>query len=196
MRAGRAAALITICCVPVSGAFMHEMRVGDVACTVYAPDWTWQGRNVNILVVAENRGNQAAGLALELGLPPGKGEHFAYDGPRRLAAEFEPGGSQRLAFVNIEAKTGVPRQTYGLTLTAASGGESREVSYPLRTIRGQAFGQQRWVALAVPAGVAAVWCAAFVFALKRFTERGAWRRPPPAMDEPEEKPAWIDKTPA
>jgi len=157
-------------------------RVGGIEFAVYAPDWTWQKRDANVLVVLENTGRGAADAAVKLSLPAGKEHHFAYAGPETLAATLEPGEIVRKAFTQIRALSGVPRQTYSLELTFESDGTRVVVPYSLRTIRGAAVGVGTW-AIVFPVVIAGVWCLVFFIALRLLAGPGAWLRTGKAIEE-------------
>ena len=199
-----------LCLSVDAAALTAEGVVDNVAYSVYAPDWTWQNRDVNVLVVLENRSDTPRDVRVHFGIPPEKladfgvgGKPVAPDEAKTTAeAQLGPEESTRLAFTGITllavnaAGGKVPLGVYALSLAIESGEASAKVPYPLRTIRGQAFSGGRWVALLAPTAVALVWCLAFACALRRFAAAGAWKRPPNLLDEPEKKEPWIDRNPA
>ena len=176
-------------------ALTYSDEIGDVSFTIYAPDWTWQDRDVNILVVLENTGTGTENVEVRLVLPEGKEDHFGYDGPDMVRANLAPDTVVRRAFAGVLAKPGVPRQVYDLGLTIETGHGMAMATYPLRTVRGQAFSGDWWAPLFVPPIVALAWCAAFVIALRKFASPRAWRTNPPPVEEPETKEPWIDQMP-
>jgi hypothetical protein len=176
-------------------ALTHTGQLDQITYSVYAPDWTWQNRDVNILVVLDNPGPQTRDITVTIGLPKGKTDHFTYEGPADFRVTVPPGGTTRAAFTDIHAEAGVARQTYDLQLTVETDGRSAVVAYPLQTIRGEAFSGGRRVALFVPAGVALVWCIAFAVALTKMARPGAWKTPAVPLDEPSLKEPWIDQQP-
>ena len=158
--------------------------LGELHCSLYAPDWTWQGGDLNILAVFENDGAEPAEVTVRLVLPPDKEDHFDYDGPASLAATVPPGETVRKAFTNVNALKGFPRQEYEFAFEIDANGQSKRAAYPMRTIRGQVFSGGRMVALCVPAGVALVWCIVVALVMRRFAKAGAWKTPsPPLSDE-------------
>jgi len=158
--------------------------LGDLRYSLYAPDWTWQGRDVNILAVFENGGSEPAEVTVRLILPPGKDDDFDYKGPEVVTATVPPGESIRKAFTNVTARVGFPRQEYQFAFEVACGDRSAHVPYAMRTIRGQAFSGGKYVALFVPAGVALVWCIVVALVMRRFANPGAWKTPsPPFLDD-------------
>ena len=169
-----------------------------MAYTVYAPDWTWQKCRINILVVLDNPGPDTLSVETELVFPQDRRSHFTYedgDAPEQTSVpvELPPGSTTRTAFTNIEARDGVPCQTYDFALVFRTSGAERRVPYPVRTIRGQAFSGGKAVAVLVPSIVALVWCIAFWFALRKFAARGAWKRPGVPMEPLTQTETWIDK---
>jgi hypothetical protein len=158
--------------------------LGKLHYSLYAPDWTWQGRDLNILAVFENDGSETAEVTVRLILPPGKEDHFEYDGPASISATVPPGGTVRKAFTNVNALKGFPRQEYAFAFEMECGERSARAAYPMRTIRGQVFSGGRMVALFVPAGIALVWCIVVALVMRRFAKAGAWKTPsPPVSDD-------------
>lgn len=191
-------ARITLLCLaltlaaPLGHALTSTQEVGPLTWSVYAPDWTWQGKTANILVVVDNPTDDEVTADVHLTLPEGKEGDFEFKGDATVSLTIPPGESVRGAFTNIVAKGGVPLQTYAFTLSASCGGVSSTVDYPLKTIRGQAFSGSWVVALFVPAGFALAWCIAFAVALRGFDGAGAWKRVPEPVGEPENLEAWIN----
>jgi len=169
--------------------------IGDITFGVYAPDWTWQKRDINILVVLENGGAEAAEVGLGLVFPQGREDHFNYDGERRMSAVVPPGETVRLALTDILAVDGVPRQVYDFDVALSSGGRDVHVAYPVRTVRGAVVSPGRW-ALFLPGGLALAWCIVFALVVARFARPGAWRVPSAAVGEPEKAESWINQEPS
>ena len=188
-------ALFLLLATPCATALTHTGQLDHITCSIYAPDWTWQNRDVNILVVLENTGSYTQDVTVRTAFPADKEDHFTYEGPTELTLTVPAGGTARAAFTNIHSMAGVARQTYELQLVLKTDGSSTVVSYPLQTIRGQAFSGGRWVALFVPAGVALVWCVAFALALTKMARPGAWKTPAFPISEPTTKEPWIDQLP-
>ncbi len=156
-----------------------EERDG-IQITLYAPDWIWQGQNVNVLVVAEHDKNYRIRLSTHLFLPKGLEHHFAYDGETSQYVFVEPGEGKRIAFVNITALTGHPRQIYEFEFVATDPRMDRgllvRLPFTVRTIRGPMVSEGKWAAV-LPAGLAAAWCFVIVMYLMRHAKPGAWKTP-------------------
>ena len=73
---GVLAALWGLFVSPTVWAFTQSGTLGNLTYTVYAPAWTWQNRDINVLVVLENNGVDPVDTRLQLVLPRGKEEHF------------------------------------------------------------------------------------------------------------------------
>lgn len=157
---------------------VHEE--GPLRLTVYAPDWIWQGQNINVLVVAEHDGESRTELNVRLRLPEGLEDHFAYDGEVSQSISVGHGERQRIAFVDITALTGHPRQTYEFELIAADlhvdSGQQIRIPFNVRTIRGPMVSEGNWAAI-LPAGLAAAWCLVIALYLVRHARPGAWKTP-------------------
>jgi hypothetical protein len=175
---------------PHAHALTDSATLGDLKFTVYAPDWTWQKRDINVLVVLENADSAAAQVTLSLRFPPGKEDHFEYGGEQSLSVAVPPGESVRHAFTDIRALDDVPRQVYDFTLSVIYGGREAQVVYPVRTIRGAAVSPGKW-ALLLPGGIALAWCIVFATVVRRFAEPGAWRIPSAPVPEPERGEPWM-----
>jgi hypothetical protein len=185
------AAVLVVGLQGTAGAFETTQSVGPVLLSVYAPDWTWQKRDINILMVARNKGQEAATLSVELVLPVGQEDHFVYVGEKVKTLTAGPGEAVRAAFAGITAKDGVPTQQYVLALKIRAGDGDTTLEYPVQTIRGAAVNPGKW-ALYLPAGVALIWCAAFALALRRMSGAGAWRRSGPAVKTLPNQPGWVE----
>ncbi len=186
------------CCAP-AGAIQQRQSVGGIDIAVYGPDWTWQGRDINVLIVFTNPSDTPVAAEAALRMPPDSGAAFGRFGQPHEWAEDDlarsvtipPRAAVREAFAGITALSDAPLGDYALALDLAVGETRDAVAYPVRIVRGAAVRGGRWAALAIPAAIALVWCAAFVIVLSRQARPGAWRTPPPAMDEPANAPAWI-----
>jgi len=192
---------LAVVCGFVSHAYALTERgsIGDLSFTVYAPDWTWQKQNINILIVLENDGSESADVNLDLVFPPGKEDHFQYvenGEPKatRIETVIHTGETVRRAYTNIHALAGVPRQTYDFEIMLSAGSRSARVPYPVRTIRGSMVSPGRW-ALFAPGAVALAWCIVFAVVMARLAPTGAWRYPGTPMTEPEKTDSWIDLEP-
>jgi hypothetical protein len=168
--------------------------VDNLRFSLYAPDWTWQKRDINILVVLENTGEEPAEVGLKLVFPPGKEHHFRYDGERTIHLAVPAGESVRHAFTNILSIAGVPRQVYNFELIVVYEWHEARIAYPVRTIRGAAVSPGKW-ALFLPGGVALAWCIVFLGVIHRFARPGAWRVPAEPVREPDMLQPWIQARP-
>lgn len=162
------------------GLVRRETLDGLVVC-VYAPDWTWQKENVNILLVFENNGAETIEAGARLEFPPGKEDHFALAGSAATAVTVSPGATVRAALTNIRALGHVPRQVYDLELVLTAGDRERRIAYPLRTIRGSAVSDAHW-AVYGPVAATLLWSLLFAGVLRRYAQPGAWKQAPPAVD--------------
>ena len=185
-------ALIAAC--STAHALTASAGLGDVSLTVYAPDWTWQKQDINVLVVVVNKGVAPAEVMLRLDFPADGESDFKYAGPREQTVAVPPGESVRAAFTNITALDGVPRRTYTFGIVAESAGVSNSITYPVRTIRGAAVGASTLAAL-IPAVLAALWCLVLLAVMPRFGLHGAWRTPSASIAQPYEIEPWIDRVP-
>jgi hypothetical protein len=169
---------------PYSSALTQEMGVDGLRVTVFGPDWTWQSRDVNVLIVLDNDGDEAQAGVVRLTLPTDKPDHFAYSGPSEISFELNPGETQRVAFTDITAASGVPRQTYSFDLQVEVAGNVMALDYPVTTVRGPVLPPGLW-AVYVPAGLALMWCIVFWLVLRRLGAPGAWKTRPsgPAVTE-------------
>lgn len=176
-------------------ALEHSGVAGDIAFSVFAPDWTWQNRAVNIMFVIENQGAQDAAVTIAMRLPEGQEADFASE-PANLAqtVSVPAGATVRAALTGILARSGVPRQVYPCVLRIGSGGLAAEVPYPLRTIRGAVVSSARW-AMYLPVATALCWAVVMAVVMALLTSRRAWLEPAAPVSEPTERPAWIDESP-
>lgn len=177
-----------------SHALTRTGAVGNVQYTVYAPDWTWQDREVNILVVLHRLVEEDLPVNVSLVFPPGKEADFTYSGKTEVDTVLTESGRYRDAFVGIKPLATAPRQVYPFRIRVRSGGEEAVVEYPLRTIRGAAVSPGKWAVL-LPVAVALAWCFVFLFVLRRLSAPGAWRRPAAPLSEPETVEPWINRIP-
>jgi len=174
----------------LADALTQSGSLDDLKFSVYAPDWTWQKRDINILVTFRNTGERAGKVTVSLVFPPGKEHHFRYDGARIINLTVPAGKTVRHAFTNIVALDGVPRQVYDFELVVYYQGQEARVRYPVRTIRGAVVSPGKW-ALFLPGGVALAWCVVFVAVIRRFAEPGAWRIPAEPVRERDMLQPWI-----
>ncbi len=181
-------------CCHQARALTQSATLDHLKLSVYAPDWTWQERGINILVVLQNTGEKHAEVTLNLVFPHGKEHHFRYGGERTIDLAVPAGKNIRHAFTNIVALGGLPRQVYDFELVIGYEDRQARVAYPVRTIRGAAVSPGRW-ALFLPAGVALAWCIVFVVAIRRFARPGAWRIPAEPVRERDMLQPWIQAGP-
>jgi len=198
-------AVVTLVLLPAPSAhaLTESGEIAGLSYTVYAPEWTWQRRDINILVVLENGGASATPVRVSLELPVGGEDHFGLRGqaigwdeqPLHFEVMVPPGAVVRQAFTGITALPGFPRTTYEFALALRSGSQEVRVPYRVRTVRGQTLKGGRWSAVLVPVAVALVWCIAFVLALRRFSTGGAWKTSGAPIPEPEAPEHWIEGVP-
>ncbi len=160
---------------------------------VFAPDWTWQKRDINMLVVLSNRQEADVTVDLDLAFPESKEDHFSHAGQRAAQIIVPPHETVRHAFTAITALDGYPLQVYEFSLGLGVRGQDIAISYPVKTIRGAAVRPGQW-ALYLPAGLALLWSLVFMGVLPRFATRGAWRVPGKPVRVEEEPEAWIEQT--
>ena len=165
--------------------------VSDLNFSIYAPDWTWQKRDINILAILENAGDEDVEVTLNLALPPGKEDHFSYDRELQATLDAPAGETVRYAFTNIIALDGVPRQVYDFELTVKSAGHETRIAYPVRTIRGAVVSPGKW-ALVLPGGIALAWCIVFAAVVRRFAKPKAWLVPGAPVSEPDKVESWMN----
>jgi len=184
--------LIAACSIqPQARALTQTGSVGDLNFSVYAPDWTWQKRDINILAIFENAGDEDAEVTLNLVFPRGKEDHFTYDGSRKTRLTVPSGETVRHAFTNILALDGVPRQVYDFKLTVKYAGHETRVAYPVRTVRGAVVNPGKW-ALVLPGGIALAWCIVFAAVVRRFAQPKAWLVPSTPVSEPDKAESWMN----
>ncbi len=80
-------------CSATAHALTASAELGDVSLTVYAPDWTWQKQDINVLVVARNNGSAPADVTLRLDFPAGGDAAFSHAGAREQSITVPPGES-------------------------------------------------------------------------------------------------------
>lgn len=149
--------------------------IEDISYKIFAPSWTWQKRDINILVVLKNSGQDIRHVYVELNFPEDKSDHFDYDGDNRLDVSVIAGQTVRQAFTRIRARDRVPLQTYNFSLNIATEDDRVRVDYPVKTIRGAVVNPGKW-ALYLPASLTLLWSTVFFLVLRRYSEPGAWRK--------------------
>lgn len=185
-------------------ALTENGTAGDVRFTVYAPDWTWQKQNVNVLFVLTNQGATPQDVTVALELPQGKESHFQcptrMEGDREMPVPLNrdvrifPGETVRQALTDIRALDGVPRQAYGFSVIVRCGEAVVRMPYSLATVRGAAVSSAKW-ALFLPVVVALVWSVLLAAGMLSTAERHAWLTPGKPALIAGEREAWIDQTP-
>lgn len=184
-----------LACARPAEALEHSSAVGDIAFSVFAPDWTWQNRAVNVMFVLKNQGARDAEVTIALRLPEGKEADFKADSGNLATTVSVPAGATvRAALTDILARSGPPRQVYPCALSVGSGESAAEVPYPLRTIRGAVVSSARW-AMYLPVAMTLCWAIVIAVVMTLLTSRRAWLEPAAPISEPNERPAWIDETP-
>jgi len=195
MLIGIVTVLTGACSIPPDAHALTETgSVGDLRFAVYAPDWTWQKRDINVLVVLENTGRRPADVTLNLVFPPGKESHFRYETDPRVELIVPGRRTIRYAFTDIRALDGVPRQTYAFAIELGLDDRQVRVPYPVRTIRGAMVSPGKW-ALFAPGAVALAWCIVFAVVVGRMAPRSAWREPGAPTSAPEKTERWINVDP-
>lgn len=184
-------------CAREAAALTRAFEVGGVKLTAYAPDWAWQNSEVNVLFVLQNMTDAPVQVVLALETPAAA--EMAVDTGHaltRVQIAIQPHETVRSAFTGMKLRMDAPLTVHNLEMRVGAGGDEFLLDYPLRAIRGQIFGGSGLVVLLVPAGVALVWCLAFLIAARRYADRGAWKRPGPPVESPLAPPAWADEGPA
>ncbi len=195
--------VVAVATSPPAGALESEGDAAGIHFSVYAPDWTWQGRDANIMAVFENRSDAIATCAISLTMAEDHAGHFGRDGgptteetpPLVEEVSVAPGETRRIALTGLTALHGFPRQTYPLSLTLAVNDTETKIDYPLRTIRGQAVSDGLAVSLGLPIGVALLFSVAFAAVLFSTSAPGAWKTIPKPTPEPNQSEPWINQTP-
>lgn len=157
---------------------MAQTRDG-IRATVYAPDWTWRGQDLNFLIVFENDSEQARSVTVRLAVT-GDGE-FALPSGETQPITIAAGGVARFAFSNIGTAEALTGHRYDFLITveesgARSAGPVAEFAVPVALVRGPVVSQGIWAAI-LPAAVAGAWCLVFAWYLRRHARRGAWKTP-------------------
>lgn len=167
---------------------------GAISITVYAPDWTWQKRDINVLIVIENKSPSEVSGELSLQLPDRFEDHFKFDGEASNSFALASGSEGRFAFTNITALDGVPRQTYAFAIELNADAGVVRVPFDITTVRGAAVSPGLW-AIWLPAGVAACWCVVFLAMMGRYAQPRSWLTPSPPIAPVSKMEPWIERTP-
>ncbi|MFO7973743.1 MAG: hypothetical protein R6V12_03830 [Candidatus Hydrogenedentota bacterium] len=186
-----------------AAALVQSGELGKTEFTVYAPDWTWQKQDINILVVFENTTAEPVERKVELIVPEAYRDHFGHWGAASIPVDALVGAvtvpahaTARTAITGITALHGFPLQEYPLEvcIVAEETPEERRIAFALQTIRGAAVNPGKW-ALYLPVGVALAFCLVFALVISRFAVPGAWKRASAPLTEPTDVPAWVHEEP-
>ncbi len=186
------ATILVLILSPSAVAFTHTEHAANTSVTVYAPDWTWQKRDVNILIILRNEGARSDVVTLDVAMPSGMEDHFSFGGESVCEVEVPPGGLARASFAGIVALDHVRPQDYVFEIGIAHHGSRQAIAYPLKTIRGAAVRPGKW-ALYLPVGVALLWCVVFAGVLGRMAPAGAWRKKRGKALPDASAPPWVDE---
>lgn len=197
-----ASLLLLMCLTPgVASAFTGEARLGEITVTTYAPDWIWQDREINILLVARNSGPTSIPISVELKYPEGGAAGFSYKGDTLKTFEVAGVQTERQGFAGIVALEHtpdgqpVPLGRYEFRLQVTAGPERAEVRYPVTTIRGAVVSPGA-MAIYLPVGLSLAWCLVFYLVFTRWQGRGAWRRFSRSAVDRVECPEWVEEVPS
>ncbi len=182
-------ALACLCLSCPAHAFTATTQIDTVTITAYAPDWIWQDREVNILLVAEDAAGKPIQGKVELFLPgehPGTNataivEPFTCPGERTKSLEASAGKAAREAFAGIAALSRteegkpIPLGLHDFCIRINTELGQAEIHYPVKTIRGAAV-EPGPLALYLPAAIALAWCVLFFVVLTRMSAPKAWLR--------------------
>ncbi len=183
-----------------ASAFTGEARLGDLSVTAYAPDWIWQDREINILLVARNAGSAPVSVSFELKYPEDGAGYFSLKDGMQRAVDVARGAIGRQGFAGIVALEHTPdgRQAplglYEFRLQVSAGMERGEIRYPVTTIRGAAVSPGA-LAIYLPVGISLAWCVVFYWVLTRWQGRGAWRKYSTGALDLLVSPEWVEETP-
>lgn len=170
-----------------------DIAIDGTRCRVFAPDWTWLGEAISILVVAEapSDGRGATDLRLELTLPPGV---FASDDPEPIDVPLGPEGPTRRAFRGLVPRVDGPLGEHALELAImSSSGIVERRTLLVKTVRGTAVPGGS-LSVLIPSGIALV-LAVPLFAIHLARHGGGkwWSRvASPAADARQETGWWTE----
>lgn len=159
-----------------AGALEATGTVGPLKYAVYGPDWTWQQRDLNIMLVLENTGVEQVGGLARVVLPDAEPLPFVTEQPLSQKFEIFPGQTLRLAFTQIKATDQAPRGIHNLGIGIGIYGDFAEVPYPVRTVRGAVVSPSKW-ALLLPVALTGMWSIVLYVALRRMGGARAWLVP-------------------
>lgn len=192
---GRICAVVALLLAPPAAAFTEMCQLGAISATVYAPDWVWQKRDINILLIARNSTDHPVDLAMQLEFPEGQAEHFDYAGKKEKNVHVPARDMARASFAGIVARDRVPTQTYTFRICFSDGTNELALAYPVQTVRGAVVSGGNW-ALYLPVAITLLWCLVFAAALKKMAAPGAWRQPAPSIPHLAQIPAGTTDVPA
>jgi len=173
-------AVIALLAAPRAAGFTEIRQLGTLSVTIYAPDWVWQKRDINILLIARNPSDLPVDWSVRLEFPEGEADHFDYAGTKEKSVHVPSLDTARTSFAGIVARDSVPTQTYDFRVYFTDGTNELSLTYPVRTVRGAAVSGGNW-ALYLPVGIALLWCLVFAVALRIMAAPGAWRQIPPSL---------------
>jgi len=166
---------IPLACLSSAFAYSERVELGVVQTTVFAPDWIWQGQQVNVMAISENGGDSAQQVALSVTAPAEDVSQFGLPQDLSVGKTIEPGARQRVAITGIVPAKHAPLGVYRFGITVRVGQDERILEYPLKVIRGSLV-EAGWWSVWLPALVCLVWSVSILVALSRFAEKGAWKR--------------------
>ena len=183
---------LLICDTSYAFAYTEAFSVGGSKVTVFAPDWIWQGQNVNIMFVAENKNTAEKKIDFRLSLPEENKKYFDLPGELSTSGDIPANGKLRLAITGIVPKRNIPLGKYSFFINISSDSLEEQIEYPLKVIRGSLVEAGIWSVL-LPALIALLWGTSFCFVLPRFSRKGAWRKKSPPFAEYIEKKEWFNE---
>ncbi len=139
------ALVLSLAVVPTAFAAGTEVKVGDVAATVYAPSVVWQSTNAHVIVKVENRGSKPVTIDGLFKFPDGKDSQFTYgtkapnaapkEGATKSLKDLKPGENKYIAFTYITPKSSAQlgRYTANVTLTVDGASQTIPWSFDVRT---------------------------------------------------------------
>lgn len=180
-----------------AGAFEGAGDLGRVGYQVIAPDWCWAHRSFNVLVFLDVDA-EGRDVRLTLRLPPRIFETADEESPRQMELSVSGAGRHRVAFRGIRAtEIGSDAGSFELRITTSGseGGEllSSTAFFGVESLRGPVVMGDGWWSIGVQVAVAGLALPAFGLFLRRYSERGAWKRVvDPVIPDPEER--WWSET--
>ena len=150
-----------------------KREAAGATVTVYAPDWIWQGENVNVLFVIDNHGEGDLTASAHWSLPEALWPAKDIREKHTPSQTVKPGESRRLAITNVRVPPATPPGKLDSGFSVTVNGTDVEIAYPLRVVRGAAIDPSKAAAGYVWALIAATWCIVFLIVLPRFAKKGA-----------------------